>query len=452
MSVFVLAKNQQPLMPCSEKRARLLLNRGRARVHKMYPFTIRLVDRKTGATRPLVLKVDPGSKQTGIAIVREDQATTTVVALVELKHRGAAISKALRQRAGYRRRRRSANLRYRAPRFDNRRRCEGWLPPSLQHRIDTVTATVARLRQIAPITCIVQELVRFDMQLIENPEISGVEYQNGTLAGYELREYLLEKWGRTCVYCGAKDVPLNIDHIHPKAAGGSNRVSNLALACIPCNQKKGSQPIEAFLSKDLARIEDIKRQLHQPLADAAAVNATRWTLFNALVASGLPVTTGSGGRTKYNRHRLAIPKTHALDALCAGNMDSITAVAGWQQPSLLVTANGRGSYQRTRVTASGFPRGYLMRSKAVHGFQTGDMVKAVVPAGKKAGTYVARVAVRTSGSFNLQLVASVVQGVSHKYCHLLQRGSGYGFSLIAPTRKESENRDALRASCYPSPA
>jgi len=315
-----------------------------------------------------------------------------------------------------------------------------------------VTATVARLRQIAPITSIVQELVRFDMQLIENPEISRAEYQNGTLVGYELREYLLEKWGRQCAYCDAKDVPLNIDHIRPKAAGGSNRVSHLTLACIPCNQKKGSQPIEAFLSKDPARIEDIKRQLHQPLADAAAVNPTRWTLFNALVASGLPVTTGSGGRTKYNRHRLAIPKTHALDALCAGNMGSITAVAGGQQPSLLLTAHGRGSDKRTRVTASGFLRGYLMRSKAVHGFQTGDMVKAVVPAGKKAGTYVARVAVRTSGSLNLQLAASVVQGISHKYCRLLQRGSGYGFSLIAPARKKSENRDALRASCYPSPA
>jgi len=127
MSVFVLAKNQQPLMPCSEKRARLLLNRGRARVHKMYPFTIRLVDRRGGVTQHLTLKIDPGSKQTGIAIVRENEAATiaTVVSLLELKHRGAAISKALKQRVGFRRRRRSANLRYRAPRFNNRHKPEG---------------------------------------------------------------------------------------------------------------------------------------------------------------------------------------------------------------------------------------------------------------------------------------------------------------------------------------
>jgi 5-methylcytosine-specific restriction endonuclease McrA len=418
----------------------------------MYPFTGRLVDRESGLTQPLVLKLDPGSKQTGIAIVREDAATTTVVALVELKHRGAAIQKALKQRAGFRRRRRCANLRYRAPRFDNRRRPQGWLPPSLQHRVDTVTSTVTRLRTAAPITSIVQELVRFDMQLIGNPEISGVEYQNGTLTGYEIREYLLEKWGRQCAYCDAQDVPLNIDHIQPKSAGGSNRVSNLVLACIPCNQKKGSRSIESFLSKDPARLQHIKRQLQRPLADAAAVNVTRWALFNALTASGLPVSTGSGGRTKYNRHRLAIPKSHALDAVCAGDMDPVEGIHGWQQPTLLVTASGRGSYKRTRLTADGFPRGYLMRSKSVHGFQTGDMVRVVVPTGKKQGHYVARVAVRASGSFNLQLAASVVQGVSYKHCRRLQRNDGHGYALIAHTREESENRGVLCTPCYPSPA
>ena len=77
------------------------------------------------------------------------------------------------------------------------------------------------------------ELVRFDMQQIENPEISGVEYSQGTLAGFEQREYLLEKWGRKCAYCDAKDVPLNLDHIHSRANGGSNRVSNMTMACIP---------------------------------------------------------------------------------------------------------------------------------------------------------------------------------------------------------------------------
>ncbi|MFN2411424.1 MAG: HNH endonuclease, partial [Halomonas sp.] len=97
---------------------------------------------------------------------------------------------------------------------------------------------VNRLRGLAPITAISQELVRFDLQKLENPEISGIEYQQGNLLGYEIREYLLEKWGRECAYCTATDTPLQIEHIAPKASGGSNRISNLTLACHDCNQEK----------------------------------------------------------------------------------------------------------------------------------------------------------------------------------------------------------------------
>ena len=361
MAVFVLGKHKEPLMPCTEKRARLLLERGRARIHRMYPFTIRLIDREGGAIQPLTLKLDPGAKQTGVAIVRQAETTAAVVALIEIKHRGAAIRKALQQRAAFRRRRRSAKLRYRAPRFDNRRKPEGWLAPSLRHRVDTVMATVARLRRLAPVTAIVQELVRFDMQLMENPEISGVEYQRGTLAGCEIREYLLAKWERKCAYCDAENVPLNLDHVQPRSRGGSNRVTNLVPACVPCNRTKDDRGVEEFLSRDPNRLARIKNQIKSPLKDAAAVNATRWALYRALAATGLPISTGSGGRTKFNRLRLAIPKAHALDAVCAGNMDSITAVRGWEQLTLVISANGRGSYKRTRLTAHGFPRGYLMR-------------------------------------------------------------------------------------------
>jgi 5-methylcytosine-specific restriction endonuclease McrA len=452
MSVYVIDKRKQALMPCTEKRARLLLERGRARVHRIYPFTIRLVDRVAGNTQPLTLKLDPGSKQTGISIVRESGTTTNVVSLIELKHRGRRIQKALEQRAAFRRRRRGANLRYRAPRFDNRRKPAGWIPPSLHHRVDTVLGTVTRLCRIAPIQSIVQELVRFDMQLMEAPDISGIEYQQGTLAGYEVREYLLEKWHRQCAYCDKANVRLNIDHVQPRGLGGSDRVSNLVIACIPCNQTKGSQPIELFLSQDPTRLERIRRQLKAPLRDAAAVNVTRWTLFHALSSTGLPVRTGSGGRTRYNRNRFSLPKSHVLDAVCAGNMDDVTNVLDWQQAVLKITANGRGAYKRTRLTSCGFPRGYLMRSKSVHGFSTGDMVKALVPSGKNQGEYFSRIAVRASGSFNLQTGVSVIQGVSHKHCRLLQRADGYSYSLIAQTKKESENRDVLRTSRYPAPA
>ena len=425
-------------MPCSEKRARLLLERGRARLHRVVPFVIRLVDRQaeTSELQPLRVKLDPGSKTTGLALVRDtSQVDTTtgeilrgaaVLNLFELTHRGRQISEALTARRSMRRRRRS-NLRYRAPRFVNRTRPAGWLAPSLQHRVDTTLAWVRRLQRWAPVTGVSTELVRFDLQQLQNPEISGPEYQQGTLAGYEVREYLFEKWGRKCVYCGVEHVPLNLDHLHPKARGGSNRVSNLAPSCVPCNTRKGTTPLAEFLAKDPKRLAAIWAQAKRPLKDAAAVNSTRWALAEALKATGRPVELSSGGRTKFNRSQLGIPKTHALDAVCVGE---VAAISAWQVPTLTVKCAGRGSYQRTRLTKYGFPNGYLMRKKAVQGFRTGDFLRAEVPASsKKAGSYTGRVAVRASGSFNIQTGRGVVQGISHKHCRLIQRADGYGYVL-----------------------
>jgi hypothetical protein len=276
------------------------------------------------------------------------------------------------------------------------------------------------------------------MQAMENPEISGVKYQIGELAGCELREYLLEKWGRKCCYCDAENAPLNIEHIVAKANGGTSRTSNLAIACVPCNQKKAARSIEVFLSKDPARLERIKAQLKRPLKDAAAVNATRWALFTALKATGLSVLTGSGGRTKFNRHALSVPKTHALDAACVGE---VSGISDWNKPTLRIKCTGRGSYQRTRLDAYGFPRGYLIREKGVKGFRTGDIVTAIVPDGKKAGSYKGRVAVRASGSFNIQTASGVIQGISHRHCRVVQRADGYGYSL---TGALMESRDQVR--------
>lgn len=439
MAVFVVDRQGKALMPCSEKRARLLLERGRARVHRLAPFVIRLVDRTadTCAFQPLRLKLDPGSHTTGLALVRdvgtvdadtgEVRRASAVLSLFELVHRGRHIRDALTARRAMRRRRRG-NLRYRAPRFLNRTRPAGGLPPSLQHRVETTLAWVARLRRWAPVTAMSSELVRFDTQALENPEISGVEYQRGTLLGYEVREYVFEKWGRRCVYCDAEHVPLNLDHLQARACGGSNRVSNLAPACVPCNTCKGAQPLAAFV-KDKARLARIQAQAHRPLRDAAAVNATRWALASGLKATGLPVELASGGRTKFNRAQFGIPKTHALDAVCVGELAGVT---DWQRPTLAVKCAGRGRYQRTRLGKNGFPDGYLMRTKSVKGFRTGDWVRADVPASsKKAGAYVGRVAIRATGSFNIQTAEGAVQGISHRHCRLLQRGDGYGYHWIA---------------------
>jgi len=447
MAVCVLDRRKKPLMPCSEKRARTLLASGRARVHRLIPFTIRLVDRSVDecALQPITIKLDPGSKTTGLALVREstvlnkdtsEQRTAHVLTLVELTHRGQQIRDALTARRQMRQRRRG-HLRYRATRFLNRTTPAGWLAPSLRHRVVTIRSWVDRFMRWAPVTGLCQELVRFDLQQIENPEIAGMEYQHGELAGYEVREYLLAKWGRTCAYCGAENSPLQVEHIHPRARGGSDRVSNLTLACGPCNTRKGTMPVEAFLAKKPDALARILAQAKRSLKDAAAVNSTRWALVNAMKATGLPVTTGSGGLTKFNRARLDIPKTHALDAACVGRT---AAVTDWHKSTLTITATGRGSYQRTRLTAHGFPRGYLTRQKRHFGFQTGDVVRAVVLGGKKTGVHVGRVAVRASGRFNIQTPHGVIQGVSHRHCRLRQRADGYGYSLVAHAWKGSEKR------------
>jgi 5-methylcytosine-specific restriction endonuclease McrA len=436
MAVFILDKHKKPLMPASEKRARLLLQRGRAAVVKMYPFTIRLKDRVGGEVQPIRIKIDPGSRYTGVAVVKEIAKGDTVVCritnLFQINHRGKPISAGLTSRRAKRRRRRT-NLRYRKPRFDNRTRPTGWLAPSLQHRVDTVISLVNKLQKLLPVTAISMELVRFDLQKMENPEISDVQYQQGELQGYEVREYLLEKWDRTCAYCQARQVPLEVEHIVPKSKGGSNRVNNLTLACHACNSKKNNQCIETFLEQKPQLLQKILLKANLPLKDAAAVNSTRLELAKRLKASKLPVELSSGGKTKFNRSRLSIPKTHALDAACVG---TITGMENWNIPTLEITCTGRGSYQRTGLTQYGFPRGYLTRQKSIKGFQTGDQVKAVVTQGKKVGEYKGRVAVRASGSFNITTQTGTVQGISYKYCELIARNDGYGYAMQPKQRPE----------------
>ena len=438
-NVFVLDTNKQPLAPTHPARARVLLTSGKAAVYRHYPFTVilkRAVEQVE--VQPLRVKIDPGSKTTGLAIVNDGSGE--VVFAAELSHRGQEIKNSLDSRRALRRWRRQRHTRYRKPRFDNRRnKADGWIAPSLESRVCNVITWVKRLMRVCPLVAVSQELVRFDMQFMENPEISGVEYQQGALAGYEVREYLLEKWGRQCVYCGAKDVPLEVEHICPRAKDGSNRLGNLTVACEPCNQKKGTQDIRVFLAHKPELLARILAQAKAPLKDAAIVNITRWTLYERLKALGIPVECGTGGRTKYNRASRGLEKTHWLDAACVGtSTPDVLHVAG--VVPLLIKANGHGSRQMCRMDKYGFPRTGPKQNKRVKGFQTGDMVKAVVTKGAKIGTYVGRVAVRTTGSFNITTRQGIVQGIGYRSCMVLYKCDGYSYGqgrplLPAPNKK-----------------
>ncbi len=318
--VFVLDTDKRPLNPIHSAQARQLLRNKKAAIFRRFPFTVILKESNPDSEiQPLRLKIDPGAKFTGLALVND--ASGEVVFAAELQHRGFAIRDALTSRRQLRRGRRARKTRYRQPRFLNRTRKKDWLTPSLQSRIENIKTWVSKLRKLAPVEAISQELVRFDMQLMNNPDIKGEEYQQGTLQGYETREYLLEKWGRQCAYCGVKDIPFQVEHIHPRAKGGSNSITNLTLSCEKCNTKKGTKDIKDFLKKDPAKLSKILAQAKKPLADAASVNTTRLALFRALKETGLQVEIGSGGLTKFNRSKLGLEKTHWIDAACVGRIN-----------------------------------------------------------------------------------------------------------------------------------
>ncbi|HBE20683.1 MAG TPA: HNH endonuclease [Cyanobacteria bacterium UBA11149] len=419
---FVLDTNRKPLTPCKPSIARKLINAGKAKVFRLYPFTIILNKEVVDTPEPLTLKIDPGSKITGLAIL----SGSSLLWVAELTHRGQTIKAALESRRSIRRNRRNRHTRYRQARFLNRTRSSSWLAPSLQHRVETILTWIKKLTRYAPINAVDQELVRFDLQQLENPEISGIEYQQDELAGYEVREYLLNKWERKCAYCGIENIPLQIEHIHPKAKGGTNRISNLCLACEPCNIKKGTKNIEEFLQKKPEILKKVLAQAKRPLKDTAAVNSTRWALFNRLKKTGLEVATGSGGLTKFNRTHLQLPKTHFFDAACVGDTPELLVLAN--QP-LLIKATGHGSRQMCRTDKFGFPSRYVPQFKFVKGFQTGDIVKAIVTSGKKIGAYTGRIALRSTGSFNISTTSGLIQGISYKYCQQIHQKDGYGYGF-----------------------
>ncbi len=420
--VFVLDFDRNPLMPCLPARARELLAKSKAAVYRPFPFTIILRRRTEGHVRPIAVKVDPGSKTSGIALTAAFPRGEEVVFAAEIEHRGQAIKASLDARRAIRQGRRARKTRYRPRRFDNRTRPDGWLPPSLDSRINNVLTWIKRLIARVPVSAIGQELVRFDTQAMANPEISGVEYQQGTLAGYEVREYLLEKWHRRCAYCGKEGVPLQIEHILARVHGGTDRIANLTLACEPCNLRKAARAVEDFLKDEPERLAHILREARSPLKDVAAVNVTRWALFHRLKAMGLPVECGSGGRTKFNRTRQGYPKAHWIDAACVGLSGQSVRLRS-SQPFLAIKATGRGRRRIARTDRFGFPFRWCPRSKKVKGFQTGDLVRAEIPSGKYAGIHVGRVAVRSTGSFQIGPVVAHVRHV-----RLVQRSDGYSYT------------------------
>jgi 5-methylcytosine-specific restriction endonuclease McrA len=392
------------------------------------------------------LKFDPGSRTTGIALVADFASGQTLIWAANLAHRGLLIKDRMQKRSNVRKSRRSRKVRYRKKRFSNRSRPKGWLAPSLLSRVLNVSTWARRLIDWCPISRIEVETARFDTQKLMNPEISGIEYQQGTLKGYEVREYLLEKWGRKCAYCGKEGVPLQIEHIHPKSKGGSNRVSNLTMGCDDCNTDKGNKKIEDYLAHDPDRLTYIKSNRKKPLKDAAAINSIRYAIGDALKSFGLAITFHTGAQTKMNRIKQNYAKDHWIDAACVGITGQKVRIPNNFAP-LYIKATGRGNRQKCEMNSHGFPRMKLNKEtdkkepkkprgpKRVYGFQTGDIVKGTITRGKNKGTYIGRVTIRADGKFTLTTKRkgkSIKVNPNWKNCILLQRADGYDYSQKPP--------------------
>jgi RRXRR protein len=178
MKVLVINSHGQPLMPTSSRRARLLLESGKAKIVGRDPFTIQLTYGSSGYKQPITLGIDAGYQHIGFsAITESDELIGGELKLLD------GVSERITERSKYRRQRRS-RLRHRAPRFDNRKRKERWLAPSIQHKLDSHLKIVERIKSRLPVTKIIVETANFDIQKIKNPEIEGKQYQQGEQLSY----------------------------------------------------------------------------------------------------------------------------------------------------------------------------------------------------------------------------------------------------------------------------
>ncbi len=297
--VYVLNMRGHPLMPTTPCKARKLVKASKATVLQRLPFTIQL-HYATGETKQEIeLGIDAGYSIVGFSAKTEKQEV--MAGELELRK---DVSKHLTERRQYRRTRRS-RLWYRKPRFNNRtsNKKKGWFPPSIRHKLTAHKQLITEIQKLLPITTVRVEMATFDAHKLKKPELSGIEYQQGELQGYEIREYLLEKWQRKCAYCGKTGVKLEVEHLIPKSRGGTNRVDNLTLACRRCNLKKGDKTASEFGYPDIAK----KAQLH--LKATPFMNVVRASLIEELKCE-----TTYGYITKHDRIQLGLAKSHVNDA------------------------------------------------------------------------------------------------------------------------------------------
>ena len=303
MLVFVLNKEGKPLMPCKPRKARLLLKEGKARVVNRTPFTIQLLFGSSGYKQDITLGVDSGFTHVGISAVTEKKEL--YAADVNLR---TDIVKLNSERRSYRRTRRNRKTWYRKSRFFNRKKPEGWLAPSMQHKLDSHIKIIGQVKKILPITEIIVEIAAFDIQKIKNPDVNGEQYQQGEQLGFwNTREYVLYRDSHTCQHCKgkSKDKILNVHHIESRQTGG-DRPGNLITLCETCHKKHHAGQIKLKVSK----AKGYKAETFMSMV--------RWRIVNQLREAGNIVRHTYGYFTKRKRIEAKIEKSHINDAFVIG--------------------------------------------------------------------------------------------------------------------------------------
>jgi hypothetical protein len=356
--VYVLNCHGQPLMPCQPRKARHLLKAGKAKVKSMVPFTIQLLYGSSGYTQEVALGIDAGTQQIGVS------ATTGKAVLFEADvSLRTDIPELLATRRQFRRARRTRKTRYRKARFDNRMRSQGWLAPSVQHKVDVHLKTIKRVHHLLPVSKTTIEVAQFDIQKINHPEIAGKAYQQGPQLGFwNVREYVLWRDGHSCQWCkgNSKNRVLNVHHIESRKTGGDSP-DNLITLCETCHD----------LIHRMHQEQKITRK-RTSFRGATQMGIIRWRIYELSKAHFLNVHLTYGYITKSTRIAHELGKSHIMDARCiSGNPGAQS-----EGTSYLMRWVRRNNRQLHKATIS--KRGQRRRNTApkyVQGFRLFDCVR-----------------------------------------------------------------------------
>ncbi len=351
-AVYVLNMRGQPLMPTTPRKAKKLLKEGKANIVKRTPFTIQLKYATGETVQPVRLGADSGYESVGLSAVTAKKELFS--AEVKLRNDMVKLNSERRQ---YRKSRRNRKTWYRQPRFLNRKRPKGWLPPSIQHKLDSHIKLIDKVREILPVSHINIEVASFDIQKIKNPEITGIDYQNGAQKdSWNVREYVLHRDGHICQHCKGKsgDPVLEAHHIISRQVGGDSPENQITL-CSTCHEKVS----QGKLKLDIASPKEFKAETF--------MSTVRWMLVNELQELGYEVTPTYGYITKNNRISLGLPKSHINDAfVIAGgtSQERLSVCYSIQQVRKCNRKLFKGDRSHIKNTAPRF----------VHGFQRYDKV------------------------------------------------------------------------------